>query len=145
MTVNWPTDVSRWLRLLLRLALGAIFIYAAWIKLRQPWQLFASSIDAYGLLPMWAVKLEARVLPWGELLLGLLLVSGRFLRTASIAASLLLLGFFAVMVRTYASGIQIECGCFGPGDVISIRSLARDGTLLLASLVLAGMAIRKRR
>jgi uncharacterized membrane protein YphA (DoxX/SURF4 family) len=131
--------------LLLRLALGAIFIYAAWIKLRQPWQLFASSIDAYGLLPMWAVKLEARVLPWGELLLGLLLVSGRFLRTASIAASLLLLGFFAVMVRTYASGIQIECGCFGPGDVISIRSLARDGTLLLASLVLAGMAIRKRR
>ena len=49
------------------------------------------------------------------------------------------------MVRTYASGIQIECGCFGPGDVISIRSLARDGTLLLASLVLAGMAIRKRR
>ena len=145
MTVNWPTDVSRWLRLFLRLALGAIFIYAAWIKLRQPWQLFASSIDAYGLLPMWAVKLEARVLPWGELLLGLLLVSGRFLRTASIAASLLLLGFFAVMVRTYASGIQIECGCFGPGDVISIRSLARDGTLLLASLVLAGMAIRKRR
>jgi uncharacterized membrane protein YphA (DoxX/SURF4 family) len=131
--------------LLLRLALGAIFIYATWIKLRQPWQLFASSIDAYGLLPMWAVKLEARVLPWGELLLGLLLVSGRFLRTASIAASLLLLGFFAVMVRTYASGIQIECGCFGPGDVISIRSLARDGTLLLASLVLAGMAIRKRR
>ena len=145
MTVNWPTDVSRWLRLLLRLALGAIFVYAAWTKLRQPWQLFASSIDAYGLLPMWAVKLEARVLPWGELLLGLLLVSGRFLRTASIAASLLLLGFFAVMVRTYASGIQIECGCFGPGDVISIRSLARDGTLLLASLVLAGMAIRKRR
>ena len=129
----------------LRLALGAIFVYAAWTKLRQPWQLFASSIDAYGLLPMWAVKLEARVLPWGELLLGLLLVSGRFLRTASIAASLLLLGFFAVMVRTYASGIQIECGCFGPGDVISIRSLARDGTLLLASLVLAGMAIRKRR
>lgn len=145
MTVNWPTDVSRWLRLFLRLALGAIFVYAAWTKLRQPWQLFASSIDAYGLLPMWAVKLEARVLPWGELLLGLLLVSGRFLRTASIAASLLLLGFFAVMVRTYASGIQIECGCFGPGDVISIRSLARDGTLLLASLVLAGMAIRKRR
>jgi uncharacterized membrane protein YphA (DoxX/SURF4 family) len=131
--------------LFLRLALGAIFVYAAWTKLRQPWQLFASSIDAYGLLPMWAVKLEARVLPWGELLLGLLLVSGRFLRTASIAASLLLLGFFAVMVRTYASGIQIECGCFGPGDVISIRSLARDGTLLLASLVLAGMAIRKRR
>ena len=133
--------MSRWLRLFLRLALGAVFVYAAWTKLRAPWQGFASAVDAYGLLPMWAVKLVARALPWAELLIGLLLVSGRFLRLSSIAASALLLGFFAVMVRTYASGIQIECGCFGPGDAISIRSLARDGSLLLVSLCLAGMAI----
>ena len=119
--------MSRWVRLFLRLALGAIFVYAAWTKLRDPWQLFANSVAAYDLLPMWAVKLVARVLPWAEMLIGLLL------------------GFFAVMVRTYASGIQIECGCFGPGDVISIRSLARDGSLLLASLCLAGMAIWRRR
>lgn len=137
--------MSRWLRLFLRLALGAIFVYAAWVKLREPWQMFASAVDAYGLVPMWVVKLVARVLPWAELLIGLLLISGWFLRASSIAASALLLGFFAVMVRTYASGIQIECGCFGPGDVISIRSLARDGSLLLASLGLAGMAIWKRR
>jgi uncharacterized membrane protein YphA (DoxX/SURF4 family) len=137
--------MSRWLRLFLRLALGAIFVYAAWTKLREPWQFFANSVAAYDLLPMWAVKLVARVLPWAELLIGLLLISGWFLRVSSIAASALLLGFFATMVRTYASGIQIECGCFGPGDMISIRSLARDGSLLLASLVLAGMAIWKRR
>jgi uncharacterized membrane protein YphA (DoxX/SURF4 family) len=133
--------MSRWLRLFLRLALGAIFVYAAWTKLRDPWQMFASAVAAYDLLPMWAVKFVARVLPRAELLIGLLLLSGRFLRVASIVASALLLGFFAVMVRTYASGIQIECGCFGPGDVISPRSLARDGSLLLASLCLAGLAI----
>ncbi len=133
--------MSRWLRLFLRLALGAIFLYAAWTKVREPWQLFASVVDAYGLLPMWAVKFVARVLPWAELLLGLLLISGWFLRLSSIAASTLLLGFFAVMARTYASGLQIECGCFGAGDAISIRSLVRDGSLLLASLCLAGMAL----
>jgi uncharacterized membrane protein YphA (DoxX/SURF4 family) len=137
--------MSRWLRLFLRVVLGAIFVYAAWTKLRDPWQLFANSVAAYDLLPIWAVKVVARALPWAELLLGLLLISGRFLRVSSIAASALLLGFFAVMVRTYASGIQIECGCFGAGDTISMRSLARDGSLLLASLGLAGMAIWNRR
>ena len=79
------------------------------------------------------------------MLVGLLLISGRFLRVSSIAASALLLGFFAIMVRTYASGIQIECGCFGPGDIISPHSLARDGSLLLASLGLVGMAFWQRR
>ena len=137
--------MARWLRLFLRLVLGAIFVYAAWVKLREPWQVFANSVANYDVLPMWAAKLVARTLPWAEMLLGLLLISGRFLRVSSIAASALLLGFFAIMVRTYASGIQIECGCFGPGDIISPRTLARDGSLLLASLGLAGMAFWKRR
>jgi len=137
--------MSRWLRLFLRVVLGAVFVYAAWVKLREPWQVFANSVANYDVLPMWAAKLVARTLPWAEMLLGLLLISGRFLRVSSIAASALLLGFFAIMVRTYASGIQIECGCFGPGDIISPRTLARDGSLLLASLGLAGMAFWKRR
>ena len=137
--------MARWLRLFLRLVLGAIFVYAAFVKLRDPWQVFANSVANYDLLPMWAVKLVARALPWAEMLVGLLLISGRFLRVSSIAASALLLGFFAIMVRTYASGIQIECGCFGPGDIISPRSLARDGSLLLASLGLVGMAFWQRR
>ncbi len=137
--------MARWLRLFLRLVLGAIFVYAAWLKLREPWQLFANSVANYDVLPIWAVKMVARGLPWVEMLVGLLLISGRFLRVSSIAASALLLGFFAIMVRTYASGIQIECGCFGPGDIISPRSLARDGSLLLASLGLAGMAFWQRR
>jgi len=137
--------MARWLRLFLRLVLGAVFVYAAWVKLREPWQMFANSVANYDVLPMWAVKLVARALPWAEMLIGLLLISGRFLRISSITASALLLGFFAIMVRTYASGIQIECGCFGPGDIISPRSLARDGSLLLASLGLVGMAFWRRR
>jgi uncharacterized membrane protein YphA (DoxX/SURF4 family) len=129
----------------LRLALGAVFVYAAWTKLRVPWQLFAMQVDAYRLLPQWAVVFVARTLPWAELLIGLLLIAGRFLRLSSAAASLLLLSFFAMMVRTYASGLQIDCGCFGPGDTISIRTLLRDGALLAASLALAAMAFFKAR
>ena len=43
------------LALILRVALGAIFVYAAWIKLREPWALFAMAIDSYQVLPVWAV------------------------------------------------------------------------------------------
>ena len=91
--------------LALRLALGAVFLYAAWTKLRQPWALFALSIDAYGLLPEPAVIAVARVLPWAELLLGGLLVSGRLLRWSAGAASALLVFFFAVMLRSYFKGL----------------------------------------
>src|SRR6476661_4061515 len=57
----------RWTRLLLRLLLAGVFVYAAWTKLRQPWLVFALSIDAYQLLPEWGVLAIARVLPWLEL------------------------------------------------------------------------------
>jgi hypothetical protein len=53
--------------LALRLLLGAVFVYAAYTKLRQSWLLFALSIDSYQLLPEWAVYAVARTLPAAEL------------------------------------------------------------------------------
>src|SRR5581483_8392723 len=72
--------------LILRLVLGAIFLYAAWTKLRQSYLIFAMSIDAYQLLPSWAVLLIARTLPWFELAVGVLLLIGYKLRWVSVAA-----------------------------------------------------------
>ena len=131
--------------LVLRLALGAIFLYAAWLKLRDPWSLFALSIDSYHLLPRWGVELVARTLPWFELLIGVLLVAGVWLRLSSVATSLLLVVFFSLMVRAWAKGMEIACGCFGPGDIISWKTLLRDGSLLAASLVLTGVVFLHRR
>ena len=62
--------------LVLRIALGVVFVYAAWVKLDTPWQLFAGAIADYKLLPAWAVNPLARSLPWAELLIGLLLMAG---------------------------------------------------------------------
>ena len=73
--------------LALRLLLGAVFVYAAYTKLRQSWLLFALSIDSYQLLPEWAVFALARTLPWLELALGVLLIAGVWLRYLSIAAT----------------------------------------------------------
>ena len=124
-----------------RVALGAMFVYAAWMKLREPWALFAISIDSYQVLPIWAVEMVARGLPWFELLLGVWLVAGVYRRISSVAASLLLALFFSLMVRAMAKGMQIDCGCFGPGERLSGVTLLRDGALLASSLFVTFMAL----
>jgi uncharacterized membrane protein YphA (DoxX/SURF4 family) len=120
--------------LVLRVVLGGIFLYAAWMKLREPWALFAMAIDSYQVLPAWAVELAARSLPWFELLLGVLLIAGVWRGVSAVAASLLLAVFFGLMVRAMAKGMQIDCGCFGPGERLSWVTLLRDGALLAGSL-----------
>ena len=85
----------------------------------------------------------ARTLPWVELLVGLLLLAGRWKRVSTVATSALLALFFAMMVRAYVRGEAIDCGCFGPGEAISPLTLLRDGSLLAGSLLLTVMAFRR--
>jgi uncharacterized membrane protein YphA (DoxX/SURF4 family) len=130
----------RWLRLVLRFTLAGVFLYAAWTKLRQPWLMFALSIDAYQLLPEWAVLTTARVLPWLELAIGLLLLVGIWLRYVSILAAAILGVFFAIMLLSFGKGMGIDCGCFGVGEPLTAKTLARDGLLLAAAITLAFVA-----
>ena len=128
---------GRAIQLLLRLVVGGVFVYSAWTKLREPWSLFAISVDAYHVLPQWGVLAVARTLPWAELALGLLLIVGFWRRVSTLAASALLALFFGLMVRASVHGETIDCGCFGPGEAISPWTLLRDGSLLAGSVFLA--------
>jgi uncharacterized membrane protein YphA (DoxX/SURF4 family) len=135
----------RYFLIVLRLALAAVFLYAAYMKLREPWLLFAMSIDAYQILPEWAALTLGRILPWLELFLGLLLATGFGLRYSAAGASILLGVFFAVMVRAYVMGMKIDCACFGLGEAIGPATLARDGLLLALSAWLTVLALRNAR
>ena len=134
----------RHVRLALRLLLAVVFLYAAYTKLRQPWLLFAMSIDSYRLLPEWAVLLVARTLPWIELALGVLLATGFALPYAALFTSAQLLVFFTMMARAYAKGLGIDCGCFGVGEALTGWSLARDGSFLACAIVLTVSAFSAR-
>jgi uncharacterized membrane protein YphA (DoxX/SURF4 family) len=139
----------------LRVGLGLVFIYAAWVKLfgtqwswpprLEPWELFALAISSYDILPLKWVELVARTLPWLELAIGLMLLVGRGVRIAATVMSLLLLVFFGLMVRAFAQGKEISCGCFGPGEIISWWTLLRDGSMLAGALVLTWMAFQRQR
>jgi uncharacterized membrane protein YphA (DoxX/SURF4 family) len=134
--VRWP----RQFLLAGRLILGAVFVYAAYTKIRSPWMLFAMSINSYQILPEWAVTYVARTLPWFEMALGLLLLTGLKVRwTASTAAGLLIF-FFAAMVRAYFKNMGIDCGCFGFGERLGPLTLARDASLLVLAITLATVA-----
>jgi len=127
--------------LILRLFVAVVFLYAAYTKLRQPFLLFAMSIDAYQLLPEWAVLTLGRTIPWLELLLGILLATGYGLRYAAAGATMLLGLFFGVMLQAYVKGMGIDCGCFGLGEKISPFTLTRDGLLVGLSLTLTILAL----
>lgn len=135
-------SIARRTILTLRLLVGGVFLYAAYTKLRQPWLLFAMSIDTYQVLPEWGVLAVARALPWTELALGSLLVLGRWMKAATAVSAALLASFFALMVHAYGTAMGIDCGCFGVGEAISPVTLSRDGLLLALAVTLAVMAWR---
>jgi len=87
----------------------------------------------------------ARGLPWFELFLGFWLITGLWRGLSATAASLLLLVFFSLMIRAMIKGLQIDCGCFGPGEKLSWLTLVRDGSLLASSLFVTMMAFRRGR
>lgn len=135
--MDYSSKKLYWIAFAIRVILGVIFIYAAYTKLKDPWELFALAISQYQLLPLTMVEFVARSLPWFELLLGILLLTGRWLRFSATSVSVLLLTFFVLMIRADLKGMAINCGCFGgTDDVISWKTLLRDGSLLAASIAL---------
>jgi uncharacterized membrane protein YphA (DoxX/SURF4 family) len=130
---------------LLRLGLAAVFLLAAWSKLQQSYLVFAMTIDAYQLLPEWAVLAVARLLPPFELLLGVMLLVGWRLRYWAMAAFTLMLAFLAILLLTYSRGLAIDCGCFGVGEPLSAMTLTRDALLVGAAAALCWLSLRDTR
>jgi len=137
-----------------RVALGLIFLYAAYAKLHfeGEWHLrdyhffFAMAIDSYKMLPISAVQIMARVLPWFELALGGLLIAGVAVRWIGSITSALLLVFIGAMTRAKILGLEINCGCFGNNEKLGTATLIRDSSLLfLALAVTIGAFLIKKR
>jgi uncharacterized membrane protein YphA (DoxX/SURF4 family) len=140
------------LTLAVRIALGLVFIAAALPKIGDP-PGFAKAIWAYQLVPGPALNPMALVLPWLELLCGLALVLGIWVRAAATWATMLLLAFGLALAINLARHHPVDCGCFGATAhrteterLTDMRwSVLRDAGLLLlcAQLLLASSAPRK--
>src|SRR5258707_10015150 len=138
-----------------RLLFAGIFIYAGYAKLtmglypRPPigvaLSFFASQVDSYQILPTWAVKVVANLLPFIEIGLGLLLLIGWKLRIWATLIAIVMLGFFFAVVRSYALGLQINCGCFATPEPLTIKTVLRDGALAALALLMTIFAFLEAR
>jgi len=116
-----------------RLLLGGLFLYAGVVK-AQDVTAFAGSIAAYRLLPYQLNYMLAAVLPYIEVIAGVLLLTNQRVRPAALLCGLLTLVFIAALLSAWARGLEISCGCFDPQAKTSIgEALLRDlGLLVLA-------------
>jgi uncharacterized membrane protein YphA (DoxX/SURF4 family) len=139
--------------LLLRIALGCVFIYAAYTKLHYAgaWHLrdydflFAFGINSYDLLSPDNALLLAKVLPWLEVALGALLVSGLWLRWIGSITTGLLLVFMYALSRAAIKGLAINCGCFGNQSTTPAKELIVDAFLIASAIAITVGAFVYRR
>lgn len=130
------------------IALGALFVYASLEKIAAPRD-FARIVYHYRLAGPSATlgfvppNLLAVVLPWIEVICGVLLIAGIWRREAAIVTAAMLVVFIAAVAWALSQGIDLEnCGCFtvtGEGRSAGIKLILGDVGLLAAALYVAFM------
>jgi putative oxidoreductase len=108
-------------RLLMRVAIAALFSFAAITKLVDP-SSFAQQIANYQLTPWPATAVLSVFLPALELCVGFSLLLGRWESGALVWVAILLTIFSGALLSAIVRGLSIDCGCFG-------RSIENTGTL----------------
>ncbi len=141
-----PLQLLRWL-------LGGLLLWAAVSKLANPTE-FLGSIYAYQLpLPQALLQVAAVVLPWVELLCGLLLLAG-FATQPALLIVTALMGLFVIATgQAWGRGLDIACGCFNlkifgisekfPGLVHFVESVSFAFFRNLVLAVIAGTLLRQ--
>ena len=81
---------------ILRIAIGSIFIVSGLGKLLGPYQNFLYAIQDYQLLPSWAEVLTAQIFPWIEFFVGIFVFSGLW-TSWSLRGALVLFGIFVAV------------------------------------------------
>jgi len=146
--VTQITDTQPWryITLILRLFLALVFLVAGFSKVTQPWT-FVHTVEGYNMLPTALARPFGLALPWIEVMLGIYLLIGLFIRITAVAVVALLAVFLVALAVQIGNGHTGNCGCvlginnplvtaFVGGNDIGIFDLVRDGLLLLFALAL---------
>jgi uncharacterized membrane protein YphA (DoxX/SURF4 family) len=137
-----------------RLVLGGMFIYLGYNKAIDPVG-FLKLVREYPMVPESTpvlLNLIAVILPWLEILCGILLIAGVAVRGNAVLMLLMLAVFTgAVALRTVGiynaeeiafCAIKFDCGC-GVGEVFICKKLLENSGLLLLSLLVLLSQSRK--
>ncbi|MCC6234761.1 MAG: DoxX family protein [Verrucomicrobiales bacterium] len=148
--LDGPTSPSTaawvgWAALVARGVVGGLFLWMGWSKAMDPVG-FLKLVRQYEVLPgPGLLNAVAVVVPWLEMVCGLLLLAGRAVRGTALV-SLVLLAVFTALVWHRALGVReatgvamcavrFDCGC-GAGEVWICRKIVENSLLLVLSAFL---------
>ncbi len=122
------------LEAVVRVGLGAMFVYSALAKIDDPGE-FAYSVSRYKMLPEFTVGLFSLTMPAVELLTGLAMLFTRWMREASLLVFGMMVMFIIALSQALFRGLEISCGCFGVPSVGGrqeiLMALVRDVVLIV--------------
>jgi uncharacterized membrane protein YphA (DoxX/SURF4 family) len=133
--------VQPWLTLVARLILGGVLLIAGALKIGSL-QKSAMSVRSYELLPVPIANFLGYTLPWIEIGIGLLLITGALVRISGLIGAITMLAFIIAISWAWAKGLSIDCGCFGGGGAIDpedtkyLPEIIRDIGLLILGIYL---------
>ena len=111
---------------IMRMILGAIFLWASFDKILDP-EKFARSISNYHLIPFGLENSIAIFLPWLEFFIGTGLILGIMVDGATIITSILLISFNLMIAQAIIRGFNIDCGCgLKDGQLVGIEKILEN-------------------
>lgn len=133
-----------WVGLLARLLLGGVLFVAGALKVGSLGE-SVLAVRAYRILPYDMTEFVGQALPFAEIVLGLMLITGTFTRISGILGALVMVAFIIAIGSAWARGLTLDCGCFGGGGEISPEEafaaypweIARDVGLVACGVWLA--------
>lgn len=122
--------------LISRLVVGFIFLSFSLDKIVNPEE-FVRSVTNYQILPLIFTNIFALILPWIELLVGLMLILGVRLRANALISAVVMTMFIIAVANAWAAGLDINCGCSSatPEKVGLPKLLENTGLLVLSLFV----------
>tara|TARA_X000001036_G_scaffold438595_1_gene486879 strand:+ start:8589 stop:9041 length:453 start_codon:yes stop_codon:yes gene_type:complete len=118
--------VNDYFIVIMRILLGAIFLWASFDKILDP-EKFARSISNYHLIPFGLENSIAIFLPWLEFFIGTGLILGFMVDGATIIASILLISFDLMIAQAIIRGFNIDCGCgLKDGQIVGVEKILEN-------------------
>ncbi len=119
--------------------LGIVFIAACYHKIVSPAD-FAVDIATYQILPTVFINPMAIIMPWIELVAGLMIILSFRTRAAALLIAGMMFMFTVAVAIAVSKGLDMSCGCFASqgavDDPISWKTVLRDlGWLAMAVYV----------
>ena len=117
---RWAESIM--LQFPLRVALGGVFVFAAFTKISNV-QAFAFAIKGFKVLDPdkhgHLIITAAYTMPWVEMIAGVLLILGLKTKAATLTIGMMLIMFMAALLHViFDPSIDADCSCFGDMNLV---------------------------